>query len=122
MQAEQLRQWMIATTYNNSPDATNWLKVVAIVQAAFQDGTLAEELTWQTVILIPKGKGDFRGVVLVKVLWKTIVSLLNCRLTSAISFHDTLHGFRAGRGTGTATLKANLLKHITLPVSPEGLL
>ena len=67
------------------PDATNWLKVVAIVQAAFQDGTLAEELTWQTVILILKGKGDFQSIVLVKVLWKTIASLLNCRLISAIA-------------------------------------
>ena len=95
------------------PDATNCLKVVAIVQAAFQDGTLAEELTWQTVILIPKGKGDFQSIVLVKVLWKTIASLLNCRLTSAISFHDTLHGFRAGRGTETAALKAKLLQHLT---------
>ena len=71
---------------------------------------MAEKLMWQTVILIPKGKGDFRGVVLVKVLWKKIVSLINCRLTSAISFHDTLHGFLEGRGTGTAALDTKLLQ------------
>ena len=122
MRAEHLCQWLIDAMRDNAPDATNWLKVVAIVQAAFQDGTLAEELTWQTVILILKGKGDFQSIVLVKVLCEAIDSLLNCRLTAAISFHDTLQGFRAGRGVGTAALKANLLKHITLPVSPEGLL
>ena len=31
---------------------------------------------------------------------------------SFIQFHDTLHGFRAGRGTGTTTLKAKLLQKI----------
>ena len=31
MRAEHLRQWLIAATLDNSPDATNWLKVVTIV-------------------------------------------------------------------------------------------
>ena len=35
MRAEHLRQWLIAEMRDDSPDATNWLKVVAIVQAAF---------------------------------------------------------------------------------------
>ena len=40
-------------------------------------------------------------------------SLLNRWLTSAITFHDLLHGFQAGCGTGTATLEDNLIKRIT---------
>ena len=59
---------MIDATRDDSPDATNWLKVFAIMQAAFRDGTLAEECTWKTVILIPKGKGEFRGIGIIKVL------------------------------------------------------
>ena len=42
MRSEHLRQWLIAATFEDSTDATNWLKVVSIVQAAFQDGTLAK--------------------------------------------------------------------------------
>ena len=42
-------------TQDDSPDATNWLKIVAIVQAALYDGKLAQECTCQTVVLIPKG-------------------------------------------------------------------
>ena len=42
MRAEHLRQWLIYATRDNSSGATNWLKVVSIVQAAFQDGTLAK--------------------------------------------------------------------------------
>ena len=38
--------------------------------------------------------------------------ILNCRLTSSITFHDVLHGFRAGRGTGTAPLEAKLLQQL----------
>ena len=74
-----------------------------IIQTAFWDGELAEEVTWQAVVLIPKGRGDYRGTGLVEVMWKVVAVILNRRLTSSIAFHDVLHGFRAGRGTGTAT-------------------
>ena len=33
-----------------------WGKVAEITQTAFREGKLAEEATWQTVVLIPKGK------------------------------------------------------------------
>ena len=39
---ERFRQWLIAAMWDKFPDATKWLKVVAIVQAAFHDETLAE--------------------------------------------------------------------------------
>ena len=39
--------------------------------------------------------------------------ILNRRFTSSITFHDVLHGFRAGRGTGTATLEAKLLQQLS---------
>ena len=57
-----------------------------------------------------KSKGDLRGIGLVEVLWKSILSLLNCQLRVAISFHDTLHGFRAGQGTGVSALEAKILQ------------
>ena len=66
MTVEHLRQWMIDATWYDTPDATNCQKVVAIVQAALYDGTLTKECTWQTIVLIPKGKSEnFRGIVLV---------------------------------------------------------
>ena len=74
---------------------------------------LAEECMWQTVVLILKGNGDFRGIDPVKVLRKTVKGILNRRLTSAIQYHDTLHSFTAGRGTWTASLEAKLLQQLT---------
>ena len=73
---------------------------------------MAEESTWQTVVLIPKRKKEYRGVELVEVTWKVVAVILNCRITTAITFHDALHGFRECCGTGTATLKAKLLQQL----------
>ena len=63
-------------------DEGHWGRVVELIQTAFQDGELAEETTWQAVVLIPKGKGDYRGIGLVEVMWKVVAVILNCRLTS----------------------------------------
>ena len=88
----------------------NWTRFMDIVQTAFREGELAEEATWQAVVLIPKGKKDYRDIGLVEVIWKVVAAILNCRFTASITYHDFLHGFRAGCGTGTATLNAKLLQ------------
>ena len=36
----------------------------------------------------------------------------NRRFTASITYHDFLHGFWAGHGTGTAILKAKLLQQL----------
>ena len=81
-----------------------------LVQAAFREGELAEEVTWQVVVLIPKGKKEYRFIGLVEVIWEVVAAILNRRLTASITYHDFLHGFRAGRGTDTSTLEAKLLQ------------
>ena len=70
------------------------------------------------MVLIPKGKKDYRGISLVEVMWKVVAEILNYPLTASINYHDFLHGFRVGRGTGTATLKAKLL-HRLAPLREE---
>ena len=87
-------------------------KVVDLTQTAFRDGTLAEEATWQTVVLIPKGKGEFWGIGLVEVISKLLTIILHRWLTTGIKLHDVLHGFREGCGTGTATLEAKMLQQL----------
>ena len=62
--------------------------------------------------MIPKGKKDYRGISLGEVMCKVVAAILNRRLTASITYHDFLHGFRAGRSTGTATLEAKLLQQL----------
>ena len=89
-----------------------WGKVVEMTQTAFRDGKLAEEAAWQTVVLIPKGKGEFRGIRLVEVTWKLMAVILHRQLTTGLKLYDALHRFREGRGMGTATLEAKLIQQL----------
>ena len=47
-----------------------------------------------------------------EVTWKVVVVILRRRLTAGIKFHDALHGFREGRGTGMSTLEPKLLQQL----------
>ena len=60
----------------------------------------------------PQGGGGYRGIDLVEAAWKIIMAILNCRFIASITFHDVLHDFRAGRGTGAASLEAKLLQKL----------
>ena len=43
-------------------------------------------------------------------IWKVVAVILNLRFTAAITYHNFLHGFRAGCSTGTVTLDLKLLQ------------
>ena len=63
------------------------------------------------MVLIPKGKEEFRVIGLVEVICTLLTLILHRRLKT-IKLHGVLHGFREGRGTGTATLEAKLLQQL----------
>ena len=73
--------------------------VVGLIHPDFCKGNLTAEFTWKTVVLIPKGGGNFCGIRLVEFLWKTV---------TGIHFHDTLYNFLTDRVTRTISLKANM--------------
>ena len=127
MRAEHLKGWLAAARRREKGEtadkegggqedtregAENWARVVELVQTAFRDGDLAEEATWQAVVLIPEGKKNYQDIGLVEVMWKVVAAIRNRHFTASITYHDDLHGFRAGRGTGTATLEAKLLQQL----------
>ena len=84
-----------------------------LVQTAFQDGVLLDEATCKAVALILKRGGDYCGICIVEVVWKLVTVTLNLRFTTSIIYHDPLHGFRVGHGTGNATLEVKLLQQVT---------
>ena len=45
-------------------------------------------------------------------MWKVVAAILHSRLTASITYHDFLHIFRAGCGTGNATLEAKMLQQL----------
>ena len=68
-------------------------------------------MTWITVVLLPKGGGDFRGIGLLEPAWKVVEILMDSRLKT-IELHDCLHGFLARRGTGTAIMEVKLTQQL----------
>ena len=125
MQAEHLKGWIAASnrgekavekgeekTEGEEEGGELWENLVDLIQTAFREGEMAEEATWQTVVLIPKGVKEYSGIGLVEVTWKVVAAILHRRLTTAIAYHDFLHGFWAGCGTRTATLEAKLLQQL----------
>ena len=72
------------------------------------------------MVLVPLGKNDYCGIGLVEMMWKLVAAILNRLLKASIFFNNFLYRFRAGRGTGTTTLKAKLLQKLEA-LSEEGL-
>ena len=86
--------------------------MVRLVQLTFRYGTLPEELSRVTMVLILKGSGEYRGIGVVEVTWKVCAAVVNCRLKRSVKLPDALHVFRKGRVIETATLEANLDKQL----------
>ena len=85
-----------------------WKLVVQLVQVMFRDRTVPEYIAWEKMVVLLKGKGGYRGIGIVEVLWKLCSVVVNCRLKMSVGMHNALHGFREGRGTGMATLEYKL--------------
>ena len=83
-----------------------------MVQTAFEDRVLVEEATCKAVVLILKGGGDYHGIGIVEVVWKAATAILNFCFAASITYHDPLHGFRSGCGTGTAYLEVKMLQKV----------
>ncbi len=64
------------------------------------------------VVLIPKGGGDYRGIGLLEPISKVCERVIDKHL-NAIDLHESLHGCRTGRGTGTAGIQAKLAQQLT---------
>jgi hypothetical protein len=82
-----------------------------LVQAAWTHGEIPRQLLWIIVVLIPKGGGGYRGIGLLEPIWKVIERIIDHRL-DAFVLHDSLHGCRNKRGTGTAIIEAKLAQQL----------
>ncbi len=56
------------------------------------------------MVLIPKGGGGYRGIGLLKPIWKVVEVIMDKWLNN-LEFHDSIYGFWAGRGLAQLSLK-----------------
>ena len=86
--------------------------MVRLIQMFYRDRTVPEYIVWVTMVLLPKGKGEYRGIGIVEVLWNVCSVMVNCWLKRTVVMHHALHGFREGKGIGMVTLEAKLEQHL----------
>ena len=64
------------------------------------------------MVFLPKGRGEYRWIGLLKVVWKVCATAVNCWLKRSVTLHDALHGLQAKRVTGMSTLEAKLAQQL----------
>ena len=114
MRAEQLKQWR-AEAYpdrDEEPNRTHWDPLVQLVQHVFLTGEIPQGMAHSVCVLLPKPDGGVRGLGLLEIVWKVVASILTVRLNAGIRWHDSIHGFRTARGTGTAIIEAKLFQQL----------
>ena len=84
MRSEDLKGWRKEANREKDPVGRRWEMLVRLVQVMFRDGTVPVEIAWEKMVLIPKGKGNHRGIGLAEVLWKVCAVLVNCRVCKGV--------------------------------------
>jgi len=111
IRTEDLRRWHAEKLENPAP----WDTVLRLLRTMFLRGRMPTTLADNILVLLPKNDGSnhHRGIGLLESLWKLATTIINRRLLRSIDFHDDLHGFCPGRGTGTAILETKLTMQLT---------
>ena len=94
IRAEYLKGWRKEANQERGLVGRRWDLVLRIVQVMFRDRAVPVEISRSKMVLILKGKGGYKGIGLVKLLWKVCAVVVNFCLKSSAVIHDAFHGFR----------------------------
>jgi hypothetical protein len=95
----------------NTTAGDKWRALIKLVQTVWDEGRIPPQLGWVITVLVPKGGGAYQGIGLLEPIWKVMEWVMDRQL-EAIVLHDSLHGCRNQRGTGTAVIKAKLTQQL----------
>ena len=94
----------------NTGTGDAWWTFLKLIERLWKTGYIPQQMLWMVIVLLPKGRSDYRGIGLLDHIWKVLEVVMDNRL-KILDYHDCLHGFLAGRGTGTATTEVKLAQH-----------
>jgi hypothetical protein len=116
LQAEHIKVWLQDVVQEEKEQSivgrgNKWCIFVKLMQTIWERGCMPEQMTWEIIILLPKGGGNYRGIGLLEPCWKAVEKII-VKPLALIEFHDCLHGGLPKRGTGTASIKAKLVQQL----------
>ena len=62
---EYLKGWRKEANCEKYPEGRRWDLVLQIVKVVFRDGKVRDEIAWAMIVLLLKGKGEYRGIGIV---------------------------------------------------------
>ena len=77
LKAEDCKTWLRAAENEENPHPEPFNKLVQLVQHCWSTGALPLALCWSTLVALPKGNGEFRGIGLLEIVWKLIEKLID---------------------------------------------
>ena len=91
----------------NAGAGDTWRTFTSLIRVIWETSVIPQQMMWMVVVLLPKGGGNYRRIGLLDPMWKVIEVVMDNRL-NFLEYHDCLHGFLAGQGTGTAAMEVKL--------------
>ena len=79
--------------------------MVELIHFMWDNDYITTELGWNVLVLIPIINMDTWGIELLEVFWKVVKAVIYTQIKTVVHLHNFLHGFCAGRGTGTAIME-----------------
>ena len=109
LKADTIKEWSAAEP--GTEGSKHFDSLVELCNIVFTTGEVPQAMREGILVLIPKAgasavKSEYRGITLLESVYKVISSCLNRRAMQRIQFHDSIHGFRPGRGCQTALVEA----------------
>ncbi len=78
MRVEHLKNWLQGMRKEEESEGVNttagdkWRALTKLVQTVWDKGCIPPQLGWVITVLVPKGGGGYRGIRLLKPIWKVI--------------------------------------------------
>ena len=68
MREEELKEWLREASRETKP-VKHWLRLlVRLIQKNSEDGSVLEEVAWEMMVFLPKGRGENQGIGIIEVV------------------------------------------------------
>jgi hypothetical protein len=81
LQAEHIKVWLTNVVRKEEEQSNirlghkRWV-FVKLMQAIWEHGSVPKQMRWETIVLLPKGGGDYCGIGLLEPFWKVMEKIM----------------------------------------------
>ncbi len=81
LQAEHIKVWLQDVEMEEEQAAhagrgDKWGIFLRLIQAIWEQESVPKQMTWEIIILLPKGGGNYRGIGLLEPVWKVVEKIM----------------------------------------------